>query len=132
MFVSFSLFSLSFFRPFSRSSGFEQAATSSQAHLLASANKTKATFPKLNLLLRLSSVNWEFSSLKSGGVAGWLLAVNRLTPLCACVNPRNYFYYGQKGKKCMCILSSLFVSFLLLLWLLGWVRNDFISHAIKL
>ena len=48
---------------------FEQAATSSQAHLLARANKTEATFPELNLLLRLSSVNWEFSSLKSGGVS---------------------------------------------------------------
>lgn len=85
LFVSISLFfslslSLPSFPSFSRSSGFEQAATSSQAHLLARANKTKATFPELNLLLRLSSVNWEFSSLKSGGVTGWLLAANLFTP----------------------------------------------------
>lgn len=65
LFVSFSIFSLFFFPPFSRCSGLEQAATSSQAHLLARANKTRATFPELNMLLRLSSVNWEFSSLKS-------------------------------------------------------------------
>lgn len=54
---------LSFFPPFSCLPGFEQAVTSSQAHLLARANKTRATFPKLNLLLRLSSVNWDFSKL---------------------------------------------------------------------
>lgn len=95
---------------FSRSSGFEQAALSSQAHLLARANKTKATFPELNLLLRLSSVNWGFSSLKSGGVAGWLLAANLLTPLCVCVKPRHHFCCGQKGKKRQKMLGSLFVS----------------------
>lgn len=63
-------------------SGFQWAATSSQAHLLARANKTKATFPKLNLLLRLSSVNWEFSSLKNGRVAGWLLICSHHFPVC--------------------------------------------------
>lgn len=112
LFVSSSLLSPFFFflPPFSCSSGFEQAAMSSQAHLLARANKTKATFPELNLLLRLSSVNWEFSSLKSGGVAGWLLAANLLTPLCVCVKPGNHFYYGQKGKKRQTMSGSLFVS----------------------
>ena len=105
--VSFPLFSLFFFPAFSRSSGFERAATSSQAHLLARANKTKATFPELNLLLRLSSVNWEFSSLKSGGVAGWLLAANRLTPLCVC-EPEELVPPWSKGKKNACVFQALY------------------------
>lgn len=63
LFVCYSLFfSLSLPSFFSHCPWLEQAAMSSQAHLLARANKTRATFPELNLLLRLSSVNWEFSA----------------------------------------------------------------------
>lgn len=49
--------------------GFKQAVMSSQAHLLARANKTKATFPKLNLLLRLSSVDWGGFNLEVSRLA---------------------------------------------------------------